>query len=146
LAIASQSSLIHRFDMRGSKRYTTYLRVRKWTDKTLSAHLSTQQSVALTPAYLLLFPFIVLEWATSGAAPDVLWLFPIPLTLTWVGFVSWRAGRLGKAASIRSARYYDQRGKFLLPPEYGKSESSLAAARRERREWSHRRAVKRHDP
>ncbi|MGH7027923.1 hypothetical protein [Brevundimonas sp.] len=38
-----------------------------------------------------------------------------------------------RAGDIKSARDYDRRAKFDLPPEYAASESLLAHQRRERR-------------
>ena len=49
------------------------------------------------------------------------WLLVSLFGAAWTGFVLWRASRIMKAATIRGDRQFDQRGKYLLPPEYAAS-------------------------
>ena len=60
------------------------------------------------------------------------WLLFVPAMAVWLGFAFWRAGRLTRAAATKDDWEYDQKSKFLLPPEYADRESVLAASRRRR--------------
>jgi len=45
-------------------------------------------------------------------------------------FIAWRGCRLIKAANWISARGYERRGRYYLPPEYADSESAMLAEKR----------------
>jgi hypothetical protein len=94
----------------------------------LSYNFTFGPKAAFAPAAL---PFIPLVLARSGFLPA--WLLALALASTWCVFVAWRASRMIRAGEIKSARDYDRRAKFDLPPEYAASESLLAHQRRERR-------------
>ncbi|NBW07321.1 MAG: hypothetical protein EBR82_04785 [Caulobacteraceae bacterium] len=66
----------------------------------------------------------------GGPISFVIWSALLSASVIWTGFVLWRAGRMMQAASIKGDRQYDQHGKYLLPPEYARSESATAARRR----------------
>ena len=51
----------------------------------------------------------------------------------WYLFIGWRGYRLMKAASLLSARQYEQKWRHKLPPEYSDSESAATAKWRRRR-------------
>ena len=86
--------------------------------------------MTLGPAALILFPSVMLEYLTNGAAPDVLVWICLAGAVGWMVFVGWRGVRVAKAATIKGDRDYDQKTKFMLPPEYADSESLRATNRR----------------
>ena len=107
----------------------TYLRIRRWVDRDLVAHYRP-----LSP-FLGLLPVIILApiWRIlEGPAAWVSGTLAISLSVIWTGFVLWRVARLYKAVGVKGDRAYDQRGKYLLAPEYHRSESVTAAAQRKR--------------
>ena len=125
--------------MRRFNRNNSYLTVRRWIDHDIAHRYrapSVQISAVLT-GVLVMFLLCADGWLLRLAlAPFLL------LSAICTGFIFWRLSRIMRATTILSARDYDHRGKFLLPPEYANSESSLAAARRKRRGSSQRRGMK----
>lgn len=109
----------------------TVWRIRRWVDHEVSK--PTYNSFAFAPACFALTPFVALEFVTHGASPDWLLVLPITFAVAWVGLVIWRGARMAKAGSLKSSRDYDRKGKYLLPPEYADSESTLAARTRKTR-------------
>ena len=113
---------------------TNYLRVRREIDAQLASKSPQTQGLpfaagaaALIIPMLLVFVPAVPQWALQGS-----WLIGLALWALWVIFLIWRAARLIRAGDYKSARDYDRRGKFLLPPEYAASESYLSHRRRSR--------------
>ncbi|WP_313472524.1 hypothetical protein [Brevundimonas sp.] len=97
-------------------------------DSRLSSNFTYGPKEAFAPAILPWAPLVLLR---SGYLPA--WMFAFALAATWCLFVTWRASRMIRAGEIKSARDYDRRAKFDLPPEYAASESLLAHQRRKRK-------------
>lgn len=108
----------------------SYLKVRRWVDQDLLAYPRRPIS--------LMGPLFVAPLAFAAASffgmltVVVFYTLVAPGLALWTTFVLWRAGRIMRAAAIRGDRQFDQRGKYLLPPEYAASESATAAGRRRR--------------
>jgi len=100
---------------------------RTWTDALINGGLSSNRLLVL----IAFLPFLIALFATPF--PSAAWLIAACFSLLWIGFVSWRGWRLMQTNSIKSARDYDRRAKFKLPPEYAASESLLAHRQRKRR-------------
>jgi hypothetical protein len=83
------------------------------------------------PAFLVMFGMIG-AYSAGSLARATGWTLIVPLGVIWTGFVGWRIARLLRAGSIKGDRAFDQRGKFLLSPEYHRSESVTAASQRRR--------------
>ena len=108
----------------------SYWRVRRWVDHDLVA---TRRPISIFgPLFVAGFSVFGLASIGGVALPVGGVLIALPL-VAWFGFVAWRAIRLVRTVSIKSAREYDTRGKFLLSTEYHRSESTLAAGRGARR-------------
>ena len=115
--------------MPAAKNVTIYLRTRRWVDHDLAT-----QRRPLSIFGPLFFIILVMTGAhfigpvAEGSARVVI----IPLGAGWAAFVAWRITRLLRAVSIIGDREFDQRGKFLLSPEYHRSESVTATSQRKR--------------
>nr|WP_312990626.1 hypothetical protein [Brevundimonas diminuta] len=118
-----------------------YLKLRRRVDALLS---NPAQHIEVGPLYIrrndliAAIPFaafapLILFHLLLIPLPWTAWLLALPWAATSGIFLGWRAWRLIRADSIKSARDYDRRAKFLLPPEYAASESLLAHQRRKRR-------------
>ncbi|MFC5344553.1 hypothetical protein ACETK8_18035 [Brevundimonas staleyi] len=111
-------------------RDSTYLIVRRWIDHDI-AHRYRAPSVqvsGLLTGLLVMILLLAEGWLLRLA------IFPLLLVSSaWTGFVFWRVSRITRALTIKGDRQYDQKGKFMLPPEYANSESTTAAERRKRR-------------
>ncbi|HST91375.1 MAG TPA: hypothetical protein VLJ13_04175 [Brevundimonas sp.] len=103
-----------------------YVVVRRWVDARFSSDETRQGDLVVLPVVILVLPL----WF-AGSMP-ILAACGVVIALAWLWFVSWRAWRLIRTASIKDARDYDRRGKFLIPPEYATSESHFAHHRRKR--------------
>ena len=111
-----------------------YLRVRRWVDRDLAAY--PRDSLALwgpTGIAALLFVGAYNAGPAEPVAVALFWLLIAPPWAAWLVFVLWRASRIIRCETIKGDREYDQRGKYLLPPEYARSESVAAANSRDRR-------------
>lgn len=120
--------------MARSARGENYLRVRRWVDRDLAAY--PRDSLALWGPTGIAILALVGAYNAGPAEPvavALFWLLIAPPWGAWMGFLLWRASRIIRFEAIKGDREYDQRGKFLLPPEYARSESVAAASRRERR-------------
>ena len=107
-----------------------YLRVRRWVDHDLASQWRPSSIVG--PLFLVLFALLAANWAEH--TPAVLGsLVIVPLYAVWMAFVCWRGVRLLRATTIKGDREFDQRGKYLLAPEYATSESYLAHRKRRNR-------------
>jgi hypothetical protein len=117
------------------KRLTAYLKLRHWVDAQLASgswlvrRRPFKDSILIfaIPALLGWAPFVP-RWAVSSSL-----VVAAAMWLLWIAFVGWRAARLIRAGNYKSARDYDRRGKFLLPPEYAASESYMSHRRRSRK-------------
>ncbi|MFK0298290.1 hypothetical protein ACIQTU_03630 [Brevundimonas sp. NPDC090276] len=124
-----------------ARSHPVYLKIRRWVDVRLSdpavhvqlgpllvrrAHLPVLIAVAAFAPLIALHLLI-------GPLPAPAWLIGCVWAVASAAFMGWRGWRLIRASSIKSARDYDRRAKFDLPPEYAASESLLAHQRRERR-------------
>lgn len=109
----------------------TYLKLRRWVDRDVSAypHHSIAFQGALIAMGILLFGAHVL----GGVTILGFWLVVFPTWAMWTVFVLWRVVRISRAAMIKGDRGYDQKTRYILPPEYADSESVLTASRRGRR-------------
>jgi hypothetical protein len=107
-----------------------YRRVRRWVDHDL-AYQWRPLSI-FGPLFLVMFVMIAANWA--GGVPVVLgWTIIAPVYAVWMAFICWRIIRLIRTVTIKGDREFDQRGKYLLPPEYTASESYLAHQKRRSR-------------
>ena len=95
-AIVACDRIAHGWRMRLRNR--TYLKVRRWVDRTIAA--PGMASLALGPACLFVFPFVMLEQLTRGAAPDALLLCAMLPMIGWMVFVGWRGARMAKAGIL----------------------------------------------
>ncbi len=109
----------------------TYLKVRRWVDRDVTTY--PRYSVAFQGAFIAMIVLLLGAHALGRVATLGFWLLIFPLWAAWTAFVLWRVVRITRAATIRGDRGYDQKTKFILPPEYAQSESVLAASRRGRR-------------
>ncbi|WAC60705.1 hypothetical protein [Brevundimonas sp. SL130] len=113
----------------------TYFKMRHWVDAQLSSesrHVRERPFIVsliilFIPALLGWAPFVP-RWAVSSSL-----VVAAAFWVSWIAFVGWRAARLIRASNYKSARDYDRRGKFLLPPEYAASESYMSHKRRSRK-------------
>ena len=106
-----------------------YLKLRKWVDRDLKNHSS------LSP-YLTVVPAFVMWWAQaplSGPWRIIGWSTAIGWAAAWGAFVVWRTVRLWRIALLQGGRVYDERIKYMLPPEYRDTESAGAVRRRKMR-------------
>jgi hypothetical protein len=117
------------------KRRAAYLKVRHWVDARLSSESWLVRNRPFKDSILVFAVLALTGWApfvprwavsSSSVVAAAFWLL-------WIAFVGWRAARLIRAGNYKSARDYDQRGKFLLPPEYAASESYMTHQRRSRK-------------
>ncbi|HEX8525515.1 hypothetical protein [Allosphingosinicella sp.] len=96
-------------------------------DHDLVEHTRTPMSLFLTFVPISLS---LLTMGTPHRLPALFgWATAVAATIAWASFVGWRIARLTKAAALKGDRTYDQRVKFLLPAEYGRSESATKARR-----------------
>ncbi|MDO7842840.1 hypothetical protein [Sphingomonas immobilis] len=110
-----------------------YLAVRRWVDRDIKENSRPISPWVATPAFVLGVVMLKGPLLVDLAGGCVL------LTaLVWSAFALWRSVRQMKAGILRGDRYYDQRAKFALPPEYRDSESLTAARQRKRREAKRR--------
>jgi hypothetical protein len=118
-----------------------YLKIRRWVDDKLSdpaVHVQVgplpirRSHLPALIAVAAFAPLIVLH-LLIGPLPAPAWLIGCLWAVISTAFMGWRGWRLIQVAGIKSARDYDRRAKFDLPPEYAASESLLAHQRRERR-------------
>ena len=58
------------------------------------------------------------------------WLLATGAAATWVAFVGWRLVRLMRAKALKSARYYERKGRYHLAPEYHETTSAILDRRR----------------
>ena len=104
-----------------------YLRIRAFVDR--------EQATRARPAtpFLGAIPIATMGLAQQyldGNADIVGWSMAVATALAWTVFAWWRGYRLLRAAAIKGDRSFDQRGKFLLSPEYWATRSVLKARRR----------------
>lgn len=113
--------------MAASRNLNIYLGIRRWVDHDLATQ---RRPISIfSPVFLVIFALIGARFI--GPVADVVaWALVLPLAAGWFAFVAWRISRLLRAVSIIGDREFDQRGKFLLSPEYHRSESVTAAAQR----------------
>lgn len=109
----------------------TYLKVRRWVDRDLVAY--PRNSIAFQGGFIVLIVLALAAYAGGIVTVVGFWGLIFPLGASWLGFVQWRVSRLSKAASLKGDRHYDQKGKYMLPPEYATTESVTAASRRKAR-------------
>ncbi len=82
--------------------------------------------VALLPEFLL------------GMATAIVDVGPVVWTVAWTvtaaafAFIGWRHWRVIRAMSLKSARSYERRGRYALPPEYADATSAELDKRRAR--------------
>lgn len=108
----------------------TYLWVRRWVDHDLANQ--RRPTSIFGPLFFMLFAMIAADWA-GGVFFVTGWSVIVPIFAAWMAFVCWRLIRLLRAMTIKGDREFDQRGKYLLPPEYAASESYLAHQKRRNR-------------
>ncbi|MGE7199061.1 hypothetical protein [Brevundimonas naejangsanensis] len=119
----------------------TYLKIRRRVDALLSdptpriaiGPLSVRRNRTLAAIPFAAFAPLIILHLVVGHLPAPAWLLGLAWTAISATFMGWRAWRLIRANSIKSARDYDRCAKFDLPPEYAASESLLAHQQRERR-------------
>jgi hypothetical protein len=107
-----------------------YLILRRWIDHDI-AHRYRAPSVQISSVvtgFLVISLLFAEGWLMRLALITLLLISSI-----CTGFVFWRLSRIVRAFTIKGDREYDQKGKFLLPPEYANSESTTTAERRNRR-------------
>lgn len=111
-------------------RNSTYLIVRRWIDHDIGhRYRSPSIQISSLVTIFLLMTFLFGEgWLLRLVLAPLLLLSAI-----WTGFVFWRMSRIVRAFVTKGDREYDQKGKFLLPPEYANTESITATRRRKRR-------------
>jgi hypothetical protein len=109
---------------------STYVKVRRWVDHDLVTY--PRHSLALQGSFILVFVIGLGAYAGKPVALVAFWFLIFPLWVAWAVFVLWRVSRLTRAAAILGDRQYDQKTRFMLPPEYADSESVTAASRRRR--------------
>ena len=106
-----------------------YLKLRQWVDRDLANYRSLSPYLIFVPAFLM--------WSIWGRPSDpwriVGWSLAIGLGAAWGGIVLWRAVRLCRVAMLQDGRAYDERIKYMLPPEYRDTESAGAVRRRKMR-------------
>jgi hypothetical protein len=124
--------------MRNGRLRATYLGVRRWLDGELSQGANRGMG-GLPFVAALSLAAVVHVYAAGPIRPAGVGAFLL-MAVAWVAFMVWRGVRLMRVASIKSARDYDRRGKFDLPPEYAASESHLAHQERHGRRHRRRRA------
>ena len=106
---------------------SVYLLLRRWVDATWISN------------HKLLFLPVVIVWlvmllAFGDAARTFFALVLLSvITAAWVGFISWRGYRLGRATTTAADRVYDRKTKYSLSKEYWDTESATAALRRKRK-------------
>ena len=84
--------------------------------------------VGLTPWLLL----SVTDQRPNGSSVSVPLIIGLIFDALWFGVVGWRAWLLFRRSAAKSDRLYDQKGKYMLPPEYADTESATGARRRKR--------------
>jgi hypothetical protein len=103
-----------------------YLCLRRWIDRDLR---DKGKPISVAVAMLPAFAGTVLLREGDGVLVYV-GILLCGTTLLGEAFIGWRAVRLIRAISIYSARRYERRDRYFLPPEYANSESSYLAKRR----------------
>lgn len=106
-----------------------YLKLRQWVDRDLKNHSSLSSYLIFVPAFVmwLMQGRLSSPWRITG------WGVAIGWGAAWGGFVLWRTVRLWRVAMLQGGRIYDERGKYMLPPEYRDTESAGAVRRRKMR-------------
>ena len=82
--------------------------------------------VALLPPFLL---GMVTSIVDVGA---VAWTISCTISAAAFTFVVWRNWRIFRASALKSARSYERRGRYALPPEYADATSAELDKRRAR--------------
>ncbi len=108
----------------------TYLKVRRWVDRDIADY--PRNSIALQGVLIAMLALAMGAYAAGSLAIAAFWLLAFPPGAIWTAFVLWRVVRITRAATIRGDRGYDQKTRYILPPEYADSESVWAASRRKR--------------
>ena len=131
MSIASLIWIAHGSRMAGATKVNFYLRIRRWVDRDLAS-----RSLNTIAHVFGLIPILVAALAQNvfeQPVTTVVWTVAIGLCVAWTAFIVWRGVRLIKAGSIKGDREFDQTGKFLLSPEYHRSESVTATLQRKRK-------------
>lgn len=115
--------------MVAAKKVNIYLRIRYGVDRDLATQ---RRPISIFGPFFFVILAMLGAHLIGGVAEVVGWAVIVPLGAGWAAFVAWRTTRLLRAAAINGDRDFDQRGKFLLSPEYHRSESVTAASQRKR--------------
>ena len=107
----------------------TYIRIRRWADHDIA---NRHRPVSIFFPFFVTLIAATIALKVSGAASAISWMVAL-LGAVCLAFVLWRAARLVRVLSIKGDRAFDQKDKFLLSPEYHRSESVTAASQRKRR-------------
>jgi hypothetical protein len=94
--------------------------------------VTTAGNLTLLVGMMPWFLALLLRPTTPSSAFSVAAVMAIIFDVIWFGFVGWRALLLFRAFGAKGDRLYDSAGKYVLPPEYAKTESATKARRRRR--------------
>ena len=115
----------------GGLRMGFYLTLRKLVDADLSrgprllpdgtlSGIGDKGGLSLLPATV---PIFVAAFLDRDRTSTILWLVMSFASFLILMFILWRLWRIVRARSIKSARYYERKGRYSLPPEYANSTS-----------------------